>query len=382
MIQINQIPSSIRFDAQEPVGFTVSGFTGLPVFEAVSEQTNGWAGKFDPRLKSPSEGGTNAPQSLMSVDLVPLNRTQQIAVNAYDAKLPAWQHVTANITVSADGVSFFPPAPPPEGEGVSGAATLSFEGVTGDDACAGGDCFVEAEASGFVASRSLGLSTTAGAYDWTQSSFNFCINLGQINLGSIWIDGTPVVGAWAALPPLQYKIGDVFRVGVEDAAVVFRQNGRELYRHTPPAIPANLLPIAAFVDPYTQLAKLRFWQTNYGVDTKQAQVWGALPLCADRASEREVRELAEISEAESQLGAHRVVRYLAGQEKWDLTFTGRRLSELQAMREFRAFHRLHIPFYLKDGARETEKLAVFDSGVKDRLVQENQFDLSCTVKEY
>jgi hypothetical protein len=346
----------------QPTPFAVSATNiddGIALWEAVG--SGEWAGKFV------STSGTSAI-------FTPYNRTQDVVINVYDAVKPNWG------TISAPQIS----------EGLGNKLTYShfgvpgtFYGAVGDETSGSSDeCLFQAVVSGTMSARGIGLSTGGAAhYGWNDPGMNYCIALGQIGLGSIWIGGTSVIGAFSGTPGFSYKNGDVIRISVENNTVCFRNNGKLIYRDTD-APPANLHPVATFYDGGTELTGLYFWQGDYGKDDADLKVWGALPLYQDKISEHEVTEIAEVSEAEAQRGRDKVVRYHQSQDKWDLVYTGRRLDELQTMRDFRNFHRIHIPFYINDIPRGLNKLVVFDTGIKDRLMLANSFDFSCTVKEY
>jgi len=320
--------------------------------------TSEYAGIFVPRTGS------------LTPSFTPFNRTQNVAIRVYDALEPALENVSQGVAVDGETIALLP------GQGTG------FYGATGLESCAGGDCFVEAQATGPMCSRSIGLFAGTHSYDWTNAGFDYALNLGQVGNGSIWIGGESVAGGFSGNPGFTYEDGDIFRVGVEDGKVCFRQNGKLLYQHTPETAPEDLHSIVSFYDPTAQLSYLRFWQTSYGMAQAQMIVWAVLPVCQDKISEHEITEIAEVSEAEAQRGQDKVVRYHRPQNKWDLVFSGRRLSELITARDFRDFHRLHVPFTLNDTARNLNKLVVFDTGIKDRLMQANQFDYSFTVKEY
>ncbi len=372
MITINQtLPYIYRQDKQvPPLALDCSGFSKNVLWEATGND-NEFAGTFSPRA------GKDTIQPYTS--FTPANRTQTLTLKVYDASMPSgsWTNITSGVAFdfANDEVTY--------NSGPSG-----YHGATGTDVCASGDCFIETCVKGAFYNRGFGLSATPHSYAWDSADFDFAIALGQVGNASFWIKSNSVVGAFSGVPPVVYKEGDVFRIGVEGtgspggAKVRFRLNGKLIYEHTPSPVPTNLQPIVSFYEPGTKLFQTRFWQTSYGSAQQTMPVWGVLPVPQDKLSEHEIMEVAEVSEGEAQRGQDKVVRYHHQQDKWDLIFSGRRLSELQAMRDFRAFHRLHIPFYLSDLARGLDKLVVFETGIKDRLIQTNLFDFSCTVKEY
>jgi hypothetical protein len=351
-----------RQDQQGPFHITGTGLTHLPLWEAVGSNDE-HAGIFSPRL------GSTSPL------FTPYNRTQNAKVIVYDAIKPSLTTTFgAYLDLNADDEEIGYTVD----NGLGG-----YVGATGVEVCASGDCFVESKITGPVYNRGFGLSATGGDYSWASSNFDYAIALGQLNMASIWIDGIPVAGAGAARPGIIYRDGDIFRVAVESGSVCFRQNGKLLHRFTPAAPPTGMRPLISFFIPATKLGEVRFWQSSYGMAVApDMQIMGVIPICQDKVSEHEITEIAEISEAEAQRGRDKIVRYHSQHDKWDLYFSGRRLSELQALRDFRAFHRIHLPFYIADQARGLDKLVVFETGIKDRLIQQNMFDFNCTVKEY
>lgn len=339
----------------QPFTLTGSEISQTALWEAMG--TSEYAGEFEPRTGS------------LTPSFTPFNRTQDVTIRVYDAIEPGWQNISEGVLIDGDTIALN------QGGG-------NFYGLTGSESCPGGDCFVEARATGPLWSRSIGLSASPHSYDWTNANFDYALNMGQEGGGSIWVAGESVVGAFSGNPGFTYQTGDIFRVAVEDGKVCFRRNGQLLYQHSPAAAPENLQPIISFYDITAQLSEARFWQDSYGMAQAQMVVWATLPVCQDKISEHEIAEIAEVSEAEGQRGQDKVVRYHRPQNKWDLVFSGRRLSELQTVRSFRDFHRLHIPFTINDTARGLNMLVVFETGIKDRLMQANQFDYSFTVKEY
>jgi hypothetical protein len=365
MVTINTVfPSSYRQDQQFPFSITCSSLNRTSLWEAAGND-NEFAGALSPRA------GFDTIQPYTS--LAPYNRTQTLTLRVYDAARPSWTNASSWLTFDFNNDEITYP---------SFSGTVTYYGATGTDPCPSGDCFIETCIKGNAYNRGFGLSAPPHSYAWDSANFDYAIALGQVNAASIWVGGVSKVGAFSGVPSIQYKDGDVFRVGVENGKVCFRQNGKLIYQHTPAVAPTGLCPLVSFYDPGTKLWQTRFWQSSYGSDQRTMPVWGVLPICQDKISEHEVTEIAEVSEAEAQRGQDKVVRYHHQQDKWDLVFSARRLSELQLIRDFRAFHRLHIPFYLTDQARGLEKLVVFDTGIKDRLLQANMFDFSCTVKEY
>lgn len=349
-----------RQDQNQPILITASHLHNKPIWEAIGVEIEEHAGTFVPRL-----------DSLTTSTLTPLNRTQNVAVRVFDAKKPVWQEITPGVMEDGETIAY-----------PSVVTPGLFYGARGNEAAASGDCFVEAVATGPMWARSLGLSRDAdNNYQWSHPNYDFSLALGQIGLYSIWINGYPVMGVLPQNPVGYFKEGDIFRVAVENNTVCFRQNGRLVYRHLQ-APPVNLYPIVSFFEATAQLSNVRFWNASYGKAEANLYVSGVLPVCQDKITEHEVTEIAEVSDAESMRGRDKVVRYHHQQDKWDLIFTGRRLEELQQMREFRKFHRIHVPFLLPDHARGIETYVVFDTGIKDRLIASNLFDFSCTVKEY
>lgn len=364
MPTINYFNPTYRQDLQSPIAISASGFSNpSPLWESMGVTEH--AGTFEPRL------------GFASTTFTPYNRTQAVTVRVYDAIRPFLVNISGPISMVGDQLSY----------NLSGGTPGNFYGAMGNEvftnASGTDECFVEARADGPLWSRSIGLSRIApNNYAWNHTDYDYALNLGQINNGSLWIGGTSVMGAFSGVPGFYYQPGDIFRVSVEAGKVCFRKNGALFYRHTPAAPPVNLHPIVSFIDFGGSITQLRFWQTSYGKAETPMQVWGVLPICQDKISEHEVTEIAEVSEAEAQRGQDKIVRYHQRQDKWDLVFSGRRLTELQAMREFRNFHRIHIPFIMSDQARGIEIFTVFETGIKDRLIQANLFDFSCTVKEY
>lgn len=344
----------------QPLVLTGSEISETALWEAMGVSEH--AGQFEPRTGS------------LTPSFTPYNRTQAITIRVYDAVEPAWENVSEGVFFNGDVIALLLE------EGVDGV----FYGAAGEQSCPTGDCFIEAAATGPACSRSIGLSAAPHSYDWTSADFNYALNLGQSGEGSIWIGGVSMAGGFSANPGFTYQEGDIFRVAVETGNVCFRQNGRAIYRHTPETPPEDLQPIVSIYDTTGQFSETRFWQDSYGMAQAQMSVTATLPICQDKISEHEITEIAEVSEAESQRGRDKVVRYHQKQNKWDLVFSGRRLSELQQMQAFRDFHRLHVPFYINDTARGVDPylLVVFETGIKDRLVQANLFDFSFTVKEY
>jgi hypothetical protein len=356
-ISINYFNPTYRQDQQTPFNVTANGLTRQPLWDAMG--ISEFAGEFEPRLGNSTTLFT------------PLNRSQTVKVRVFDTVKPTWTNVSSTLAFSGETIAYAIPGTP----GV-------FYGATGSETCVSGDCFVETRVEGPMWSRGLGLSAAPHNYGWNHPDLDYSIALGQVGAGSIWISGVSVLGAFSDKPGFIYQVGDIIRIAVEDHKVCFRKNGELLYQHTPGTDPVNLQPIVTFYDYTSQVGEVRFWQAGYGKAEAPMQVWGVLPVCQDKMSEHEVLEAAEVSEAEAQRGQDKVVRYHQQQDKWDLVFSGRRFSELAAIRDFRAFHRLHIPFYISDQARALDKLVVFDTGIKDRLIQSNMFDFSCTVKEY
>jgi hypothetical protein len=368
---INYFNPSYRQDQQSPITIVASNFSNhRPLWEAVG-LNNEHAGTFQPRLDV-----TTVINDVSTTVFTPHNRTQAVKVRVYDAVRPSWTNISGPIAMVGEELSYILGGGVP-GEYYGANGTETFNNSSGTD-----ECFIEARASGPLWARSIGLSATPHNYSWADGNYDYALVLGQIGLGSVWIGGTSVVGAFSGVPPFTYQPNDLMRVSVEAGKVCFRKNGVLLYQHTPGAPPSGLQPIVSFADLGGSLTEIRFWQTNYDMAETPMTVWGVLPVCQDKLSEHEVLEVAEVSEAEAQRGQDKVVRYHQQLDKWELIFSGRRLSELQAMRDFRAFHRLHIPFILSDQARGIEMFVVFDTGIKDRLIQSNMFDFSCTVKEY
>lgn len=360
MPTITPFNSGYRQDIDPPVALSVTGTSFNPLWEAIGSGER--AGKFSARARS------------ASVTLTPLNRTQKVDIKVFDAKIPSWTGASSGLTVSGETIS------------LPGSVTpATFYGVMGNESCpVGDDCFIEAIASGHMAARSVGLSrltTPSPTYAWNDPGYDFALAIGQIGLYSIWVAGEPIFGVNPENPVGHYQEGDTFRVAVENGKVCFRQNGKLVYKHEG-AVPDNLYPVVSFYDLETELTGIRFWQQDYGQAYAPLWTYAVLPVCQDKVTEHEVTEAAEVSEAEGMRGRDKVVRYHKQIDKWDLIYSGRRLSELQTMREFRRFHRIHIPFIMSDQARGIEMFVVFDTGIKDRLIQANMFDFSCTVKQY
>jgi hypothetical protein len=362
---INFLNYYYRQDVNEPPTVVASGVAHKALWEAIGSGEH--AGTFAPRLGN------------ATTIFTPYNRTQTVKVKIFDTKKPDWVDVTTpGVSISSDGIGYPTTVTP----GI-------FYGATGSENCpAAEDCFVEAEATGPQWARSIGLSATPNVYGWNDADYDYAFVLGQIGGVSIWIFGVPVVGVLPDNPSAYYREGDIIRVGVThlgvDAGfdVCFYINGKVIYRHHGTGTSPALYPVVSFYDAPSEFSRVRFWQQDYGKDEKDMFVLGVLPVCQDKISEHEITEIAEVSEAEAQRGQDKVVRYHHRQDKWDLVFSGRRLSELQTMREFRNFHRIHIPFVMADQARGLDMFVVFETGIKDRLLQANLFDFSCTVKEF
>lgn len=361
---INFLNYYYRQDVNEPPTIVASGVVNKALWEAIGSGEH--AGTFAPRRSS------------STTIFTPYNRTQPVKVKIYDTISPAWIELNGVVTGPNGGVYYSTPGTPG-----------TFYGATGTVNCpAAEDCFVEAEATGPQWGRSIGLSATPNVYGWNDADYDFAFVLGQIGGVSIWIYGVPVVGVLPENPSAYYREGDIIRVGVTHLGVgagfdvSFYINGKVIYRHHGAGTSPALYPVVSFYDAPSELTYIRFWQQDYGKDEKDMFVLGVLPVCQDKISEHEITEIAEVSEAEAQRGQDKVVRYHHRQDKWDLVFSGRRLSELQTMRDFRNFHRIHIPFVMADQARGLDMFVVFETGIKDRLLQANLFDFSCTVKEF
>ena len=351
MVTINPFNTYYRQDKSSPVSVSATGISHKALWE--------FAGNGE-------IAGTFGVLEDDSVLFFPINKTQAVSVKVFDALKPTWGTVDSQIAVAADKLTY------------STAGTAGhYYGAVGNETYTGsGDCFVQVIAGGPLLSRGFGLSASPHNYDWHSADFDYAINLGQNGSGSIWVAGTQVGG-------FTYYNDNYLSVGVESGKVCFRINSKLMYQHTPGSAPANLHPIVSFYDLTAELGPVRFWRSSTeGKAEAWMDIWGVLPICQDKMSEHEATEIAEVSEAESQRGQDKVVRYHQRQDKWDLVFTGRRLDELQTLRGFRDFHRIHIPFFINDAARGLDKLVVFETGIKDRLVLANSFDFSCTVKEY
>jgi hypothetical protein len=367
---INYFNSTYRQDKQSPIAIHASTFTNhQPVWEAVGVN-NEYAGTFTPRLDT-----STVLDDTSDTVFKPANRTQPVTVRVYNALRPSWTNISTPISMVGDELSYtLSGGTPGSYYGVKGVQTFSNPGTD--------QCFIEARADGPMIARSIGFSAASTpSYGWDNIDYNYALVLGQIGQGSIWVNGASVMGAFSTTPGFTYEPGDLLRVDIETNKIRFRKNGVIFfeYAETPPS---GLQPIVSFAEFGAIMTEVRFWQTSYLKAETPMQVWGVMPVSQDKLSEHEVLEVAEVSEAEAQRGQDKVVRYHQQQDKWDLVFSSRRLSELQEVRDLRAFHRLHIPFYLADNARGIDKLVVFDTGVKDRMLQSNMFDFSCTVKEY
>src|SRR5882757_5386864 len=199
MVTINTpLPYMYRQDQQfPPLAITCSSLSRNALWEAAGD-SNEFAALLQPRA------GIDTIQPYTS--FTPFNRTQNVTLKVYDASRPSWTNASTwlSFSLATDEISY-----------PSFSGTVGYNGATGTDVCASGDCFVEACVKGNVYNRGFGLSAAPHNYAWDSPDFDYALALGQIGLASVWVQGVSKVGAFSSLPPIQYKDGDVFRVAVE-----------------------------------------------------------------------------------------------------------------------------------------------------------------------
>jgi len=361
---ITATKSNHKYGTTPLPSYSVSGITNIALWDSVGLQ--GWAGLFSAR-----EG--------LSVDFSAFNQTHDVLLNSADAIIrvfdvvkPTWTSISAGVTILGNNDLEYT------------GASASEKGAVGSQSCTGGDCFIEVVASqaGNFYARGIGLSGGTHSYYWANSNADFMLVLAQASGGSIWVNGSPVLGAWAG-GGFTYKDGDIFRLSIENGKVRCRKNGVLFYEIVSPTLDYPLYPIAGFYEQNGKLEGIRFWSGGTAFDMEVLKTTAIMPIHFDRQTEHSESEEVEISEAEGMRPKDRVVRYLSETlQKWGLVFQARRLSAFDTVKALRRFHKFDIPFYLNDKERNVETLVCFDSELSDRTLAPNLFDMSVRVKQY
>lgn len=171
-----------------------------------------------------------------------------------------------------------------------------------------------------------------------------------------------------------------------DVPAIFSTDAGTLY--TPPTP-----PLTPYTGGYTQDVNLgvpnetrliTVTATSLGaeVGAKVLQVYATLGLTPDKPVEV-VDEEAALKTYAADKKTFEVKYFGTGTVgKWSLNFTARPNAEYDALRAFKALHRLHVPFYLVEGIFNETLLVCFDSEVKRTGGGVNLIDFSVIVRQY